>query len=236
MRNAVIVIVAIIVVFFLFTRHSSTATTGQALVTGGSGTTTGHFKVVPTIRSVTVSPGEVTFGDCNGGNGDTNSVGSALGYPNGSCSVGLVGANESFPITVTYTGIPGKVLVSGSNAVPADNGAQWSLCNPNISTAGTSSSSTTAPSCAGSNGLPGMNQYTVTNFASGVAYANPLSTNASCDQEFDAVPTGGCTATPPELQSQVQHEGLVLTGPETWDDHSTSWTITVTWTAVGPAS
>ena len=127
MRNAVIVIVAVIVVFFLFTRHSSTATTGQALVTGGSGTTTGHFKVVPTIRSVTVSPGEVTFGDCNGGNGDTNSVGSALGYPNGSCSVGLVGANESFPITVTYTGIPGKVLVSGSNAVPADNGAQWSL-------------------------------------------------------------------------------------------------------------
>jgi hypothetical protein len=234
-RNAVIVIVAVIVVFFLFTRHSSTATTGQALVTGGSGTTTGHFKVVPTIRSVTVAPGTVTFGGCTGGNGDTNSTGSALGYPNGSCSVGLVGT-ANFPITVTYTGIPGKVLISGSNAVPSDNGAQWSLCNPDINTAGTSSSSTAAPDCTGGDGLPGVNQYTVTNFASGVAYANPLSTNASCDQEFDAVPTGGCTATPPELQSQVQHEGLVLTGPETWVDHSTSWTVTVTWTAVGPAS
>jgi hypothetical protein len=34
----------------------------------------------------------------------------------------------------------------------------------------------------------------------------------------------------------VQHEGLLLTGPTSWDDHSTSWTLTVTWTAVGPSS
>jgi hypothetical protein len=35
-----------------------------------------------------------------------------------------------------------------------------------------------------------------------------------------------------EFGKQAQHEGLVLTGPKTWDDHSTSWTMTITWTAV----
>jgi hypothetical protein len=75
----------------------------------------------------------------------------------------------------------------------------------------------------------------VMNYAPGVANAGVLTTTPSCDADFDAVPAGGCSASPPELQSQVQHEGLLLTGPETWDDHSTSWTIYVTWTAVGPS-
>jgi hypothetical protein len=228
-RNAVLIIAALVVVLFLFSRHSSPATSEQAQTQGGSGTTTGHLSVVPTIRSVTVSPDTVTFGDCTGGSGDTNSVGTSLGYPNGSCSVGLVGVNQSFPITVTYNGIPGKVFVSGSSAVPADNGASWKLCSPN------SSSGSGSVNCAGDNGLPGEDQYMVMNFAHGVEDADVLSTTASCDMEFDAVAAGGCSAIPPELQNQVQHEGLLLTGPETWDDHSTSWTMTVTWTAVGPS-
>jgi|SRR5580698_8125011 hypothetical protein len=224
-RYGWLIIAALVVVLFLFSRHPSTATSEQAQTSGGSGTTTGHLSVVPTIRSVTVSPGTVTFGNCTGGSGDTNSLGSSLGYPNGSCSVGMFGVNESFPITVTYTGIPGKVFVSGSAAVPADNGAQWKLCSPNSSSNG----------CSGANGLPGEDQYMVMNYAPGVANAGVLTTTPSCDADFDAVPAGGCSASPPELQSQVQHEGLLLTGPETWDDHSTSWTIYVTWTAVGPS-
>ena len=72
------------------------------------------------------------------------------------------------------------------------------------------------------------------NFAPKVVNASPLTTTASCDMEFDV--GGGCDATPPEFGKQVQHEGLVLTGPKTWDDHSTSWTMTITWTAVGTGS
>jgi hypothetical protein len=224
MRNAVLIVVALVVVLFLFSRHPSTASS-EAQVNGGAGTTTGHLSVVPTIRSVTVSPGSVTFGNCTGGGGYTNSVGTSMGYPNGSCSVGLVGINESFPITVTYTGIPGDVFVNGSSAVPSDDGKSWALCTPNSTT-----------TCTGGEGLPGTDQYMVSNFAQGVADAGVLTTSPRCDEEFNSQPDGGCSATPPEFKSQVQHEGLLLTGPESWSDHSTSWTLSVTWTAVGPSS
>jgi hypothetical protein len=50
-----------------------------------------------------------------------------------------------------------------------------------------------------------------------------------CDSEFDT--GGGCAATPAEFKSQSQNEGIKLIGPRTWDDHSTSWSVTVTWTA-----
>jgi hypothetical protein len=225
MRNAALIVAALVVVLFLFSRHSSTASSEQSQVNGGSGTTTGHLSVVPTIRSVTVAPGAVTFRNCTGGSGYTNSIGTHMGYPNGSCSVGLVGVNESYPITVTYTGIPGKVFVSGSSAVPSDNGTAWTLCTPSSSTA-----------CTGGEGLPGSNQYMVSNFAEGVSDAGVLTTTPACDEEFNPAPDGGCSATPAEFKNQVQHEGLLLTGPESWTDHSTSWTITVTWTAIGPAS
>jgi hypothetical protein len=128
---------------------------------------------------------------------------------------------------VTYTGIPGYVYVSGSNAVPSDNGPQWSLCNPG----GNPSSST---HCHGPQGLPGSDQYMVQNFAGSAENAGILTTTATCDAVFDA--NGGCSATPPEFQSTTQHEGLELTGPNAWDDHSTSWTMTVTWIAVSSNS
>jgi hypothetical protein len=224
-RTAIIIVAAIVVALFLFARTPSGTSDGQATTTGGGGTTTGHLSVVPTIRSVTVSPGSVTFGNCTGGSGSTNSSGNTLGYPNGSCQVGSFGVNESVPITVTYTGISGQVYVSGSNADPSDGGSAWTLCSPNASSGG----STT---CNGGSGQPGSNQYTVENFAEDVPNAGVLTTTPTCDQEFDL--GGGCTATPAEFKNQVQHEGLVLIGPKTWSDHSTSWTITVTWTAEPP--
>jgi hypothetical protein len=221
-RNALIIIGALLVVLFLFSRHDTSSTTTKA-VTGDGGSTTAHLSVVPTIRSVTVSPGSVTFSNCTGGQGSTDSTQRALGYPNGECSVGTPEVNPSYPITVSYTGIPGSVYVTGSNAVPSDGGAQWSLCTPN------QQPGSSVPACTGSKGLPGSDQYTLITFAPGVANSDVLGTSATCDIEFDA--GGGCTASPVEFQSQVQHEGLVLVGPKSWDDHSTSWTVTITWTA-----
>jgi hypothetical protein len=223
-RSAILVIAALVVVLLIFSRHSPSGDGTPAPVTGGSGTTTAHLKVVPTIRSVTVSPGSVTFGDCSGGSGFTNSTQGSLGYPNGSCTVGSIGVNQTFPITVTYTGIPGSVYVSGSAAVPSDNGTQWTLCSPPGSPSGQTS-------CSGAQGLPGDDQYMMMNFAEAVQNAGVLTATPACDKEFDS--HGGCGATPQEFQSEVQHEGLLLTGPKSWTDHSTSWTMTVTWTAVG---
>jgi hypothetical protein len=223
-NTAIIVVVAIVVALFIFARHPSTSD-GVATTDGGAGTTTGHLSVVPTIRSVTVSPGSVTFGDCTGGNGYTDSTQQALGYPNGSCTVGAI--NQRYPITVTYTGIPGDVYVDGTDAVPSDNGTQWSLCSPNGNPSG-------QPACTGGQAQPGPDQYTMMNFAGNVTNSQVLTTSAACDKEFDS--GGGCSATPQEYKNQTQHEGLLLIGPSTWDDHSTSWTMTVTWTAVSPPS
>jgi hypothetical protein len=221
-RSALVVIVVVLVALFLFNRGSLGTGSQNGAQPSGNSHITGHLSVVPTIRSVTVSPGSVTFGDCTGGGGATNSTQQAMGYPNGSCSVGTIGASQTFPITVTYTGLPGSVFVSGSNAVPADGGTKWSLCDPQ---------GTGQAACTGAQGLPGSDQYMIMNFAAGVTNASVLTTSAACDKEFQT--SGGCAATPPELGKQTQHEGLLLTGPRTWDDHSTSWTTTITWTAVG---
>jgi hypothetical protein len=225
MRNPLIVIVAVLVVLFLFSRHPSTSAEGGTHPDGG--TTTGHLSVVPTVRSVTVSPGDVTFGNCTGGGGPTDSTQHAMGYPNGTCGVGSTGAaGQAYPITISYSGIPGEVYVTGSNAVPADNGAQWKLCTPNPR------NGSGLPACTGDRGQPGNDQYMVSNFAADETNANVLGGSAACDLVFDS--GGGCVATPAELHTQVQHEGLLLTGPAAWDDHSTAWTVTITWTAVGP--
>jgi hypothetical protein len=226
-RSALIVIAAVLVVLFLFTRGSNGSGNQDGSSSSSTSQVTGHLSVVPTIRSITVSPGSVTFHDCTGGNGATNSTPQAMGYPNGSCSVGVTGVNQSFPITVTYTGLPGTVEVNATSAVPSDGGTNWSLCSP---------PGQSQPNCTGGLGLPGKDQYTVENFGQAVANATLVTGNAACDKQFDQGPGGGCSASPAEFQSQTQHEGLMLTGPSTWDDHSTSWTMTVTWTAVGPQS
>jgi hypothetical protein len=114
-----------------------------------------------------------------------------------------------------------KVWVSGSSAVPDDSGTSWSLCNLQGQ-----------PACTGGGGLPGKNQYAVSTFGSQVANFSVLTGSAACDNEF--VPGGGCSATPAQFQSQTRHEGLQLTGPKTWDDGSTSWSVSITWIAESP--
>lgn len=219
-RSRLVVMVAVLIALFLFARHSDPPANanGPNPVFGGSGSVSAHLSVVPTIRSVTVSPGSVNFGSCTGGSGSTTSMNNSMGYPNGICWVGATGPEGDFPITVTYTGLPGSVWVSGSSAVPSDNGANWSLCNP-----------VGQPACTGGQGKPGKDQFAISTFAPQVANFAVLTSNASCDNEFN--PGGGCSAAPAQSQSQTQHEGIQLTGPKTWDDGSTSWNVSITWIA-----
>jgi len=229
-NGGIIVLVAVLIGLFVFARHSSDppasgqdppATGQDPPAFGGSGSVTAHLDVVPTIRSVTVSPGSVRFGGCTGGAGNTASTQASMGYPNGICWVGSTGPDATFPITVTYKGLPGSVWVSGSSAVPSDNGTNWSLCNPQGQ-----------PVCTGGQGKPGKDQFAVSTFAQEVANFAVLTGSAACDNEFD--PGGGCAATPAEFASQTQHEGIQLTGPTTWDDGSTSWSLSITWIAKSP--
>jgi hypothetical protein len=182
---------------------------------------TAHLKVVPTIRSVTVSPGSVDFGNCTQGTGDTASAGDRLGFPNGICLVGSTGSNGHFPVTVTYTGLVGNVWVSASGAAPGSGGGGWSLCVP----AG-------RPACTGARNQPGSNQFTIMTFAQDVAYYQMLTGDAKCDTEFGA--SGVCAVAPAEFQSVTAHEGIRLIGPAASDNSATSWSVSITWVAEYP--
>lgn len=175
--------------------------------------------VVPTIRSVTVSPDKANFGNCAGGyaNRTTASTLGELGYPNAACFLGK--PQESFPITVTNTGIASHIYVNGANAVPSDAGIEWRLCNPGPKP---------DVACTSNNGMsPGENQYVVQNFAPNRRLnAAGLTNSLACDPEFS--PVGGCWTS----FGASQREGLKLTGPLKPDDTSTSWTVTITWNAV----
>lgn len=223
-RSGLIILVAVLVALFGFARHSpdpQASTSGQdPPAFGGSGSVTAHLKVVPTIRSVTVSPDSVNFGNCNEGSGDTASAGDQMGYPNGICWVGNTGSNGHFPVTVTYTGLAGNVWVSASDAV-SDNNGNWSLCDP-----------TGKPACTGDQNKPGDNQVTVMTFAQDVNNYHMLTSDAECDVEFQA--GGFCTAAPAQFQSVTAHEGIRLIGPKASADSSTSWSVNITWVAEYP--
>jgi hypothetical protein len=223
-RSGLIILVAVLVALFGFARHSPdppASTSGQdPPAFGGSGSVTAHLKVVPTIRSVTVSPDSVNFGNCQEGSGDTASAGDQLGYPNGICWVGSTGSNGHFPVTVTYTGLAGNVWVHAEDAV-SDNSGNWSLCDP-----------TGKPACTGAQNNPGDNQVTVMTFAQDVNDYHMLTSDAECDIEFQA--GGFCTAAPAQFQSVTAHEGIRLIGPKASDDSSTSWSVTIIWQAEYP--
>ncbi len=222
-NGGIFVLVAVLIGLFVFARHSSDPPpSGQdPPAFGGSGSVTAHLSVVPTIRSVTVSPGSVKFHNCTGGKTYTASQGDMMGYPNGICWVGSTGSGGTFPITVTYTGLPGNVWVRSGSAAPGNNGTNWSLCNP-----------TGQPVCTGGGDQPGDNQFTVMTFAQEVANYQMMTGDWKCDTEFD--PGGDCTAAPAEFQSQSAHEGIRLIGPTASDDTSTSWNVSIVWIAEYP--
>jgi hypothetical protein len=182
------------------------------------------LNTVPTIRSVTVSPGKATFGSCSGGfaTRNTKSTSTRLGFPYGQCSVGRwsgpLNGDGLFPVTVTNTGIASYIYVNGASAVPSDNGTEWSLCNRGDNP---------AVMCgARGHDWPGTDQYMVQNFGPNRENRTGLTDTPTCDREFDL--NGRCWA----LQGSSQTEGFQLTGPYQSSDSSTSWTVTITWTPV----
>src|SRR5438477_2584443 len=84
-----------------------------ALAQSSDGQATATIPVQQVVRSVTVSPTAVTYGNCTKG-------GTSLAFPNDNC--------DTPAITVTNTGTAGHINVRGSDAVPSDNGTPWSLC------------------------------------------------------------------------------------------------------------
>lgn len=180
------------------------------------------LNVVPQIYSVTVSRSISSFGNCTGG----NSTSSALGFPDGDCYAGSGPVVSGYvpAVTITNTGLGGSMDISGQDATPSDNGTPWTLCTANV----------TGPTlCSTNNGsAPGPNQYALF----GAAYnertglPNVLDTPA-CDIMFDVNANGapsGCTST----TGQQGNESFQLQGPASSTDTSSSWTISVTWTAV----
>jgi hypothetical protein len=185
---------------------------------GRSGSISLSLTTVPTIRSVTISPGQTRFTHCTGGDGgaNTRSTSRKLGFPNGSCWVGS-SVSGSYPITVQNTGIGSNILISGSSADPADGGDGWNLCN---------AGGAGAVLCTGNGSKPGPDQYKVLNFSSWGTWHRGISGTPRCDQVFG--PGGSCWA----VQGMVVTEGLELIGPQWSSDTSTNWTVTITWTPV----
>jgi hypothetical protein len=182
---------------------------------GQSGSITVSLKTVPTVRSVTISPGHATFVDCKGGDGgvNTRSAGDELGFPNGTCQVNT-------PIVISNTGIASDIDISGSGAEPADGMTGWTLCNTGRDP---------AVACTGRHGRPGPDQYEVVNFGAFGSQRGGITDTPECDRILG--PEGSCWAT----QGMVVIEGLRLIGPEWSTDISTTWTVTITWTPVpGP--
>jgi hypothetical protein len=178
-------------------------------------------KTVPTVRSITISPGRATFGNCAGGKdvNNTHSAGSRLGFPNGTCWVGETSPIGVYPIKITNTGIASFVYVNGSSATPSDDGNGWSLCNLGKNPAAT---------CNGyKHRAPGIDQYLVENFGPGGGTRSGLTGTPQCDRAFGA--RGKCWAG----LGASQHEGFELIGPFAASDfRSSNWTMSITWTPV----
>jgi hypothetical protein len=191
---------------------------GPQQAAGTSGSINLSLTTVPTIRSITISPGRASFAHCTGGDGgaNTRSTSGKLGFPNGSCWVGS-NLSGSYPITVENTGIGSNIYISGSSADPLDGGNSWNLC---------SAGGDGAVACTGSGSKPGPDQYQVLNFSTWGTRNGGISGTPRCDRVFG--PGGNCWA----VQGMVVSEGLELIGPQWSSDTSTKWTVTITWTPV----
>jgi hypothetical protein len=213
-RRWAIVGAAVLILVILIVSHRSTAASSSP----GSSIAI-SLNVVPTTRSITVTPSTAAFSHCGGGTGDFASQQKALGYPNGHCFLGRPGA--SYPVLIKNTGSAAKIEVYGGNADPSDLGAGWALCNlpPHPAVA-----------CKGLGGTaPGQDQYLLESFsANGTINGSGLTTQPACDTGF--APAGGCIAS----RAQAQNEGIEIIGPAASHDLSTSWTVTVTWLAAPP--
>ncbi len=210
-RIWVILIVAVLVVVGIGAVNSAKPNPNP------SASTNATVNVIASMRSITVTPGAVTFKHCNGGAGDNPSTSTQIGYPNGTCSVGRTSASGPLPITIKNTGPLSTIKVSASNASPSGSGPKWQLCG-----------GPSDPGCT-SGTKPGENQFEAWTTAKGMPRA-VLTGSAGCDHDFAA--GASCVA----RRGQAGHEGIYLIGPASFSSTSTSYTITVTWMAAPPGS
>jgi len=169
------------------------------------------------VRSISVTPSSATYGDCSGGSAD------ALNFPNGECRAP---SSQVVPASITVANGPvsGHVNVTGASffGLDMDTNSQWQLCNTIDNGLGGN------PGCTGASGVPGQNQA----HESAVHAANTLSqialgTAAQCDNAFVG-DNSGCTAS----ANQSEQEYLSLVGPSSTTNPTSTFSTTVTWTAV----
>lgn len=185
----------------------ATAVVGQAAAATNSSTalTQLSLNAAPDVLSVTVSPSAGAFASCSGGN--STSV-TTLGFPNGTCLArGLV---------ITNTGLPGRIMITGSPLSPVGGGTAWALCG---------GSDTTTPTCQNA-GKPGADQYDLEEFNRAGIPGVFLSAQPQCDLLVQA--GRGCQAAP----GQRIEELLQLNGPQSTVNGASAYSTTVTWTAV----
>ena len=180
---------------------------------GSRASITLRFNTVFNGRGINVTPHAGTFSNCLGGSAasNTQSKGSMLGYPNGSCTFS--------PIKIDNLGIPADIKVAGSSATPAGHiRGRWVLCKISGHSAG---------ACTGSNGrMPGVNQFLLENYnqknqKNGAAITGTF----ACDHIF--VP-GGCTA----KGGEVSQEGVELIGATRTTYPWRVWFVRITWIVV----
>lgn len=149
----------------------------------------------PPVYSITVSPGSTSY--CT--------TVAPLTLPSGYCT-------GSDSITVTMGATAGEIDVNGADAVPADAGVHWTLCD-GVSVA-----------CTGENNtVPGVDQY-AEEVVNGTAFQTLLN-SPTCDSTWT-----DCTS----VASNASHvESLSLRGPVLSTDSSSTFTTSITWTA-GP--
>lgn len=198
-------------------RRATTLAVGACVLTGVSahaavGTTPNANAVVNAtvstsfpIKAVTVTAtGTLGFASCTGGSSPAN--GTAMGFPNATCSTTSYAVANAGNTTEA-------ISVAGSTATPADSGTAWSLCGG----AGD-------PTCSNA-GSPGPNQYGMTASAPAGSPSVRLSLSAQCDAVFP-----NCQAVPPGSGGS-DTEQLGLVGPQSSTDQSSTFSMTVVYIA-----
>lgn len=180
------------------------ALTATPALADDRGSTTATINIA--VRSVTVTPSAVTYGNCV----DSNilSTGNGLTFPNGACGAPTEALDGVTAIVVTNGDVPSHIDVEGADAVPADQGPHWIL--------------------VGGSGVPSQDEFAELTLNAGLTGAGGevyLSTTPQCDYPLYQ---GSCFAQAGEPGADV----LNMKGPSASTDPSTSFTTTVTWLAV----
>lgn len=114
----------------------------------------------------------------------------------------------SSPIAVTYGSTSGHIDVNGADAVPQDNGTHWTLCGGG------------GAACTKSTNTPGLDQYEL-----GTSSTFILTNTPQCDTAFNAT----CLPVSP---GQTVNETYLLEGPASSTSSASTFTTTMTWTAL----